>query len=559
MVRFRPGTSAAGRLAFRRAIHATASRALGPERVEVLTLPRGQAVDAALASYRHDRRIALAEPNRRYTTQTTPNDPFFSTLWGLDNTGQSGGLTDADIDGPEAYGRMGFPSGGGAWPVQNFAVGVIDTGVDTTHEDLAGKIIQPCRSALTGSGAFTPGCLDDDGHGTHVVGTIAAAGNNGKGIVGVAPGARVYPCKALDSAGSGFDADIAACINDIVAKRDTYNIRVISMSLGGTDTSSILSDAVRYAFSHDVLVVAAAGNDSNTSVEYPAGYADAVSVGATDRHDAHASFSNSNSDVEVSAPGVSILSTVPTYPTADMHDASGYMRVSGTSMATPHAAAVAALISWRTGKRGQALREALDASVDDLGPRGRDPQFGFGRVNACLALGGLCSYRGTPPSASAIGPATVPVTRTYRPSSLLVLSGKSYGSVRRLFGNDSSRLDVTSRHTGSSYVSDFYAATTVPAAARAKVHGLGVTYDGNASRISGLRLLVYDWSARQWRTIYRARQAGTRDKSINWTTTRVPARFFSSGGTLRVRIRGAGSRALRTRTDLVRFTVSGAL
>lgn len=557
VVRFRPGTSAAERQAFRRAVGATGSNTLGPERAEVLTLPRGQAVDAALASYRHDRRIALAAPNRRYTIQVTPNDPFFSTLWGLDNTGQSGGLADADIDGREAYDRMGFHSGPGAWAAQNFAVGVIDTGVDTTHEDLAGKLIQPCRSALTGSGAFTAGCLDDDGHGTHVAGTIAATGNNGKGIVGVAPGARVYPCKALDSTGSGFDADIAACINAIVAKRDTYNIRVISMSLGGTDTSSILSDAVKYAFSHDVLVVAAAGNDSNTSVEYPAGYADAVSVGATDRHDAHASFSNSNSDVEVSAPGVSILSTVPTYPTADMHDASGYMRVSGTSMATPHAAAVAALISWRTGKRGQALRNALDASVDDLGPRGRDPEFGFGRVNACLALGGLCAYRGTPPSISASEPTPAPVTRTYRPTGFRVLTGKSYGSVRRLYGNDSSRLEVSSRHAGSSYVSDFYAATIVPSAARANVLGLSVAYDGNSSRISGLRLLIYDWSAHSWRTIYLARRAGTRDKSVHWSTTRMPARFLSSGGTIRVRIRGASGRALRTRTDLVRFSVSG--
>lgn len=563
VVRFRPGTSAAERQAFHRAVRATGARALGPERVEVLTLPRGQAVDAALDSYRHDRRVALAEPNHRYTTQATPNDPFFSTLWALDNTGQAGGLTDADVDAPEAYDRLGLHSGGSAWPVQSFAVGVIDTGVDTAHEDLAGKVITPCRSALTGSGAFTPGCLDDDGHGTHVSGTIAAAGNNGKGIVGVAPGARVYPCKALDSTGSGFDVDIAACINDIVAKRATYNIRVISMSLGGTDTSSVLSDAVDYAFSRGVLVVAAAGNDGNTAVEYPAGYAHAVSVGATDRHDDHASFSNSNSDVEVSAPGVSILSTVPTYPTPGMNDSSGYMRASGTSMATPHAAAVAALIAWRTGKSGQALRDALDASVDDLGPRGRDPQFGFGRVSACLALGGGCSYRGLAPSSSATGttvgtvspPASV--TRTYRPTGFHVLTGTSYGSVRRLYGNDSSRLEVSSRHAGSSYVSDFYAATIVPSAARANVLGLSVAYDGNSSRISGLRLLIYDWSAHSWRTIYLARRAGTRDKSVHWSTTRMPARFLSSGGTIRVRIRGASGRALRTRTDLVRFSVSG--
>jgi thermitase len=549
-------------------VQATASHALGPEQAEVLTLPRGEAVDTALRRYRRDRRIAIAEPNRRYTTQATPNDPLFSSLWGLSNTGQSGGLTDADIDAPEAYDRLGLGTAGGAWPSQDFAVGVIDTGVDDAHEDLAGKIIQPCRSALTGSATFTPGCLDDNGHGTHVTGTIAAVGNNGKGIVGVAPGARVFSCKALDSAGSGFDADIAACINDIVAKRDTYNIRVISMSLGGTDTSSVLSRAVEYAFSHGVLVVAAAGNDGNTAVEYPAGYPDAVSVGATDRHDAHASFSNSNADVEVSAPGVSILSTVPTYPTADMNDPTGYLRASGTSMATPHAAAVAALISARTGKTGQALRDALDASVDDLGPAGRDPEFGFGRINACLALGGRCSYRGVAPSSAATGTATtspapvgsspVPaVTRTYRPTEFHVLTGGSFGSVRRLYVNDSSRLELTARHQGSSYVSDFYAATIVPGTFRAGVRALGIAYDGNVSRSSGLRLLIYDWSAHRWSTIYLARRAGTRDKSVHWTSTRLPARFLSSGGAIRLRIRGTGGRTLRTRTDLVRFSVTG--
>jgi thermitase len=534
----------------------------------VLTLPQGQAVEAALQRYRRDRRVAIAEPNRRYTTLVAPNDPSFSSVWGLSNTGQSGGLADADIDAPEAYDRMGLGTTTGAWPAQDFAVGVIDTGVDTTHEDLAGKIIQPCSSALTGAATFTPGCLDDNGHGTHVTGTIAAIGNNGKGITGVAPGARVYSCKALDSTGSGFDADIAACINDIVANRDKDNIRVISMSLGGADSSSVLSRAVEYAFSHDVLVVAAAGNDGTTAVEYPAGYTHAVSVGATDRRDTHASFSNSNADVEMSAPGVSVLSTVPTYPTTDMSDPSGYLRASGTSMATPHVAAVAALISARTGKAGQALRDALDASVDDLGPAGRDPDFGFGRVNACLALGGQCSYRGVAPASTATGtatpsspagssPAPAPsVTRTYRPKEFRVLSGQSYGSVRRLYGNDSSRLELAARRQGSSYVSDLYAAAVVPPALRAGVRAVGIAYDGNVSVPGGLRLLVYDWSAHHWSTIYLAPRAGTRDKSVHWAITRLPARFLSSGGAIRLRIRGTGSRALRTRTDLVRFSVT---
>ena len=589
LVRFRAGTSAAERAAFRRETGATLEHRLGPENIDVLRLPRGRSVDAALARYRRDSRIALAEPNRIYTTQARPNDPFFpgngarasSDLWGLSNTGQASGLSDADIDAPEAYDRLGLGALTGAWPPADFAVGVVDTGIDASHPDLAGKAIQPCSSALAGDGTLTSGCADDNGHGTHVSGTIAAVGNNGKGIVGVAPEAKIYACKALDSTGSGSDADIAACMNDVVAHRDAYHIRVLSMSVGGPDTSTALSTAVDHAWNAGVLVVAAAGNDGNTSTEYPAGYAHAVSVGATDRNDAHASFSNANPDVEVSAPGVDIVSTVPTYPTdltdptQGIWDPSGYLALDGTSMATPHAAAVAALIAWRTGKSGQALRDALDSSVDDLGAAGRDSQFGFGRVNACVALGGGCTYRGAatstaspsqsptpsqPPTTTAPSPAPptpASVTRAYAPTGFRVLSGTAAaGSVRRLYCDDSSRLEVAGRRSGSGYVSDLYVATSVAPAARTSLRRLSIDYDGNVSRAgSGLRLMVYDWSARGWSSIYLATRASTSDRSVHWSTTRLPSRFVSSSGAIRFRIRGSSRAAFRTRTDLVRFTV----
>lgn len=613
LVRFRSGTSSAEQAAFLRQTGATVEHRLAPEHIVVLRVPRGQTADAALARFRRDLRIALAEPNHAYSIQARPNDPFFpgngasasNDLWGLNNSGQAGGLSDADIDAPEAYDRLGLAGATGAWPTADFAVGVVDTGIDANHEDLAGKAIQPCSSALTGAGTLVSGCTDDQGHGTHVAGTIAAVGNNGKGIVGVAPGAKVYACKALDSTGSGYDADIAACINDIVDHRTAYNIRVVSLSLGGTDTSTALAGAVDYAWNHGVLVVAAAGNDGNTSVEYPAGYAHAVSVGATDRGDAHASFSNSNADVEVSAPGVSIVSTVPTYPTDltdptnGIWDPSGYMALDGTSMATPHAAAVAALIAQKNpGDTVQQVRDTLDGSVNDLGAAGRDPQFGFGRVNACLALGGSCTYRGqatsappparattptstapaptnstptsttpstpptstAPPTAATPGTSTpppAPVTRAYSPTRFTVLSGSpARGSVRRLYANDSSRLEVPARRSGSAYTSDFYAATSVAPAARASLRRLTVDYDGNLSRAgSGLRLLVYDWSARKWSSIYLASRAPTSDRPVRWSTTRLPARFLSSSGEIRVRIRGSNRGSFRTRTDLVRFSV----
>ncbi|HMC53250.1 MAG TPA: S8 family serine peptidase, partial [Acidimicrobiales bacterium] len=313
-------------------------------------------------------------------------DPYFpgnggnagTDLWSLENNGQNGGTPGADIKAPEGWALAGI-GGSGPWPAaSNFTVGVVDTGVDLTHPDLAGKLVTPCYQALNGGGPLQPGCTDDNGHGTHVSGIIAADGNDGIGTVGVAPNARIYMCKALDSSGSGWTSDEVTCLDELVSKHASYNLNVINLSLGSADPSQSEQAAMDAAANAGVLVVAAAGNDGTAQIDYPAGYGSVVSVGATDRNDARAWYSNANSKVEVSAPGDHIVSTVP----------GGYEVMSGTSMATPHAAGVAALASWKTGLTGGALRGLLDTSVDDLGVPGRDPVFGFGRVNLCKALGG---------------------------------------------------------------------------------------------------------------------------------------------------------------------------
>jgi thermitase len=321
--------------------------------------------------------VAYAEPNLILRATAVPNDPLFSQLYGLNNTGQTGGRPDADIDAPEGWDAAGlgsFPASGGV------KIGIVDTGIDQTHAELSGKTVD-CGAAL--GGTVTSGaCADDNMHGTHVAGTIAAKANNATGVAGVAFNASLSICKALyTAAGTGLTSDVANC----VAWTHARGAKVISMSLGGGD-STTLHQAVQAAWenggANGSVLVAAAGNDGNSTVNYPAGYAEVVSVAATDHNDAKASFSNTNPDVEIAAPGVSVLSTIP---------GGQYAKLSGTSMATPHVSGVTGVL-WQLfpADTASGIRSRLDAAVDDLGPAGRDATFGFGRTNLCKAAGGAC-------------------------------------------------------------------------------------------------------------------------------------------------------------------------
>jgi thermitase len=218
-------------------------------------------------------------------------------------------------------------------------------------------------------------CVDDNDHGSHVAGTIAGIANNGKGVAGVAFNSQLSICKALSSSGSGSTSGVANCITYLKNK----GVKVISMSLGG-GASTTLQQAVTNAWAggNGAVIVAAAGNDGNSTLNYPAAYAEAVSVAATDSNDQHASFSNVNADVEIAAAGVNVLS---------VKRGGGYVAFSGTSMATPHVAGVAALIAFHNPTwTASQIRSKLDSAVDDLGTAGRDSTFGFGRVNLAKAM-----------------------------------------------------------------------------------------------------------------------------------------------------------------------------
>src|SRR6478736_6023911 len=255
-------------------------------------------------------------------------------------------------------------------------VGVIDTGVAIAHEDLQ-------TVNITGEPDFGP---DDQrtwyrdvyGHGTHVVGTLAAA-NNDLGVVGVSPGAiSVYMVKVFGDSGNWiYSSDLLTAARAAQAR----GARIISMSLGGSSSSLTEQQGFADLYNRGVLLVASAGNDGTAGVSYPAGYPSVLSVGAIDSNKVVAYFSQKNSDVELVAPGVSVLSTA---------SSPGYAYYNGTSMAAPHVSGVAALIwSKHPGATNVQVRTALTNSAEDLGTPGRDDSYGFGLVRAKNALDAL--------------------------------------------------------------------------------------------------------------------------------------------------------------------------
>ncbi|MBC7248601.1 MAG: S8 family serine peptidase [Actinobacteria bacterium] len=260
---------------------------------------------------------------------------------------------------------------------------------------------------------------DDDGHGTHCAGIVGAETGNATGVAGTCPGARVMSLKAGDCVGSFYSSDVIAALRYAADN----GAGVISMSFGGTSSSSAEQDAVNYAYGKGAVLCAAAGNDGNTTVNYPAGYAHVIGVGATDNQDQVATFSNYNASVDLSAPGVYIASTSPTYPVAltSYGMPANYCYMSGTSMASPMAAGAAALLRSRNPSLGSdAVQQALQDGADDKGDAGRDDHYGWGRVNIYRSL----SLVGPTPSLTSLSPSSGKV------GAQVTLNGSGFGAAR---------------------------------------------------------------------------------------------------------------------------------
>jgi len=329
LVKFKYGTSIVAINKLHSAIGANKIRDIRHLGIHRMRLPKDVKVEEAVRNYRSDPNVEYAEPNYIVKTSAIPNDPGYSLQWGLNNTGQTGGTSGADIHAQAAW---DITKGS-----NNIIIAVVDTGVAYDHPDLSGNIwVNTAElNGLPGVDDDHNGFIDDiygwdfinndghpldyDQHGTHVAGIIAAKGNNGTGISGVMWSARIMPLRFLGVTGSG---DVAKAAEAIEYAADN-GARIINASWGGNDYSITLYNAIEYARQKNVLVVAAAGNETmNNDIDafYPASFnlANIISVAASDRNDSLAYFSNYGAvSVHLAAPGVTIYSSVPTFAYGD--------------------------------------------------------------------------------------------------------------------------------------------------------------------------------------------------------------------------------------------------
>ncbi|MCK5096076.1 MAG: S8 family serine peptidase [Candidatus Pacebacteria bacterium] len=357
------------------------------ERFRTINIPAGTTVSDAIKKYRTFDNVEYVEPDYIAYADFVPNDPYYSIQWHMDNETNSG------INAEQAW---DITKGS-----NTVIVAVIDTGIAYENYYDRRKDTQYSQAPDLANTCFVAGYdfinrdrhpNDDHRHGTHVAGTVAQSTDNNMGAAGVAPDTCLMPVKALGADGSGSYTAIANAIYFAVDN----GADIINMSLGGNSASSILEDAVAYAYNNEVTVIAAAGNNNSTAPHYPASYNEyVISVGATDFNKDRAYYSTYGSDVDVAAPGGDVTAdengdghkdgvlqqTFSSYPTNF-----GYWLYQGTSMASPHVAGTAALLMANgNATNPDDIREALESTAQNI----NDPSLGAGLIDATAALGWL--------------------------------------------------------------------------------------------------------------------------------------------------------------------------
>ncbi len=402
-----------------------------------------------------DSRVVYAEPD--YLRQPTVVDP---KLWAFVNpgglqiyftSGPSNGSVvssylskvDADEDNVEGY------AAGGA----DVVIGSIDTGVDFTHpEFLAGQLIAGYDWYSNDNDPS-----DTNGHGTHTTGTMAGQNVGVAGVSGAAPHVKVLVQRVCGGGG----CPSSAIANAIHTAADYAGMVAVNLSLGGSSESSVEADAIAYATTKNVLVIASAGNSGTSTVECPACDANAISVAATDWLDEHAYYTSWGSGLDISAPGGELYSN--TTEEAGIYSAylgGGYKYLQGTSMAAPQVTGTAAIVASKLGLHGAALRSRIESTTDDLGAGGYDTNFGNGRLNSYRAVTGS-----TPPGEPTGGGTTLASSFSYRCGGNATCDFDGSGSPKATswnwnFGDGGSASGATPSHTYAG-AGDFVVTLTV--------------------------------------------------------------------------------------------------
>jgi len=489
VIQFKEGINLASMAQLHARQNAVVEKEIRQLKVQVVRVPEPN-LAAAIAAYRADPRVEYAEPDYIAQVAYEPNDPSYSngTQWGPQK-----------IEAPLAWDySRGSP---------DVVVSIVDWGVDLQHPDLATNLwTNPDEIANNGVDDDRNGYIDDVygwdfanddndpqddyGHGTHCAGIAAAATDNGVGIAGVGFNSRIMAVKVGDgTTGLAAYSDIAY---GIMYAADN-GAKVISLSLGGYAYSSFLEAAVNHAWNAGCVLVGAVGNNNVSDPFYPAAYNNVIGVSATDQNDVRASWSNYGSHVAVAAPGVSIYSTY-------WNKGSTYARMSGTSMAAPHVAGLAALLFAQDGTRSNAdVRSLIEESADDLGNPGWDQYYGYGRINAFRALGTVSTV--VEPAAGGSlsadhgdltldfppGAVTSSTTVTYRPDAT---ASNPTGDL--IFANMACTLEATDAQGHP--VTQFHSSYTLTLRYQdADWQGVGIDDEST--------LNLYYWNGNQWQAI----------------------------------------------------------
>lgn len=501
LVKFRPGTGAISSL-----IRGdTASERISDIDVTIVKIRPGTSIFKAIVDYRKNPNVLWAEPNYVASAADVPNDPDYSIQWGL-----------STINCPSAWSLTKGNSG--------VIIAIIDSGVDLQHPEFSGKLIPGWD--FVNKDAIPD---DDNGHGTHCAGIAAASTDNGIGVAGVGWNSAIMPVKVLDAKGNGSYTNIANGI--LYAAKN--GAKVISLSLGGKNSSNTLLSAINTAWAQGCVVVCAAGNDGTSAAFYPAFYANAISVGAVDRLDQKTWYSNFGTWVDVAAPGDDVFSTLPggTY---------GYKY--GTSMSAPFVAGQAALLYAQLGQfcPPSYIRNRIESTAVPIGN-----WLVRGRINVGASL--LSDSQETPSDQRyEFGPTNYWVSKGMRTT----------GALKELQLSDDRRLEISPPRSGTSRDMEWTAQTfcSFPGTPTR----IAVTIESNLS-LSGLATAeMLNVQTNEWES------AGSVSLTQSDTTNTFIfddncSKFFAPNGTLTVRFRATNltkSTQIRLRTDAIRFVVT---